>query len=88
MSATEDQIVEHCALTLQYLGIEAPLVVCKSAAGYYLGCVATEELCEKYPEKLEFPGEPLSRESQEYWGTEEEAQAALDSGNWIQRPNP
>ena len=88
MSATETATVEISALTMRWMQIEAPLAVCKSAAGYYLGCVATEELCEKYPEKLEFPGEPLSRDSQEYWSTEQEAIDALASGNWTQRPTP
>jgi hypothetical protein len=51
------------------------LEVCESAAGYYLG-TRNED------------GEPLSRQSVEYWHKRETAEAALLNGSWTQRPNP
>ena len=51
------------------------LEVCKSAAGYYLGTRDED-------------GEPLSRQSVEYWRKRDAAEAALLNGAWTQRPNP
>jgi hypothetical protein len=51
------------------------LQVCQSAAGYYIGTWCPEE-------------GPVSRESQEYYATRAEAQAALDQGTWLQRFHP
>jgi hypothetical protein len=48
------------------------VIVCKSAAGYYIGTL-TEE------------GWPNSRESVEYYHTREEAQKALDEESYTQR---
>lgn len=45
-----------------------PFKVLKSATGYYIGT---------------WDGEPYSRESQRYWNKREDAQKALDTGNWI-----
>lgn len=59
---------EHCSL-------ELPVMVLRSAAGFYIGC-ADDQLG------------PVSRESKEYWPTHERAQSALDNGNWSQRPQP
>jgi hypothetical protein len=59
-------------------GVSLPLEVLPSAAGYYLGT-------------LDHDGMPYSRESEEYWKTREEAEAALNSPSpqaWTQRPNP
>ena len=58
-------------LTWVYLGWFRPLEVCKSARGFYIG--ATDE------------GEPLARDSQEYWPTREEAEHAFLTGAWTQR---
>lgn len=55
-------------------GYKLPLVVCKSRAGYYVGT------------KLQ--GSPISRESVEYYQTAENAQAALTTNSWTQRPHP
>ncbi len=85
----QTKTIEISALTMQWLHVETPLAVCKSAAGYYLGAVVAEEMMKKYPDGDYLGvGEPLSRDSQEYWGTEQEAMDALASGNWIQRPTP
>lgn len=48
------------------------LQVCQSAAGYYVGTWCPEE-------------GPVSRESQEYYATRAEAQAALDQNTFTQR---
>jgi len=64
-------------------GNYSELQVLKSAAGYYIGTLYTN------PSYSEFPGliEPGSRDS-EYFATKEEAQAVLDSGNWVVRLLP
>lgn len=54
-------------------GYHLELQVLRSGAGWYLGT---------------FYEGPFSRESVEYWRTEEEARTALESGNWTQRENP
>lgn len=51
------------------LGLELPLQVLQSAAGFYLGTVDPM---------------PCTRES-EYWPTAEEARQALETGSWTQR---
>ena len=51
-----------------------PLEVCKSAAGFYLGTLSED-------------GAPFTRESIEYWRKREQAEAALTSGRWTQKPN-
>lgn len=53
---------------------DLPLEALKSAAGWYIGTRAS--------------GLPVSRESVEYFDTEQEARSALDSGAWTQRRNP
>ena len=53
-------------------GYILPLKVLKSNAGYYIGTVS------------EF-GEPISRESLEYFSSEDEANESLKSGHWTQR---
>lgn len=64
-------------LALEYCGLSLPVEVLQSARGYYLGTYSIEE-------------GPVSRESAEYWPTEEAAQKALDAGPdaWTQRDHP
>lgn len=62
-------------LAEEYCGLRIPLQVLKSAAGWYLGTFSLED-------------GPISRESQEYWPSEEEATFALKAGHWTQRLHP
>ena len=73
MNSTEKSIFGMLARAA--LGIERPLQVCRSAAGYYIGT-------------LDEGGLPESRESWEYFGTRRDAERALDSGAWTQRSSP
>lgn len=57
-------------LALAYAGQKLPLRVLHSGAGYYIGTLDEEG--------------PVSRESLEYFGTRNAAQAALESGLWTQ----
>jgi hypothetical protein len=57
------------------LGMDVPLVVLRSAAGYFIG--AEDE-----------DGSPLSRDSVEYYRAQEEATRALEEGSFTQRPHP
>ena len=50
-----------------------PLKICKSHRGFYIGTLNE--------------GMPYTRESQEYWGKEEQATAALQKGAWTQKQN-
>lgn len=63
---------------LQQEGQISELKVMKSAAGFYIGKSIME---------MGFPL-PYSRESQEYFPTEEEAQNALTSGQYTKRDYP
>jgi len=56
-------------------GYKLPLQVCKSAAGYYIGTIDTET-------------GPVSRESEEYWSTKEEADKAMQENTFTQRWQP
>jgi hypothetical protein len=59
---------------VQFSGISPdplPVQVLKSAAGYYLG--------------TEFEGQPVSRESVDYYRSAGAAKAALDEGTWTAR---
>lgn len=67
--------MEISLLTEAYLNRTVALQVYKSAAGFYLGALSEH-------------GEPLARDSEEYWGTRGEAEAALANGNWTQRQSP
>lgn len=49
-----------------------PLQVMESQAGFYIGRRDTD-------------GSPYSRESQEYWPTQKEAEEAFKQGAWTQR---
>jgi hypothetical protein len=59
-------------------GIISELKVMKSAAGFYIGRSITE---------MGFPM-PYSRDSQEYYPTEEEAQRALSGNTYTRRYHP
>lgn len=63
-------------LAFDVMGVRLPLEVLQSARGFYLGT---------YNESG-----PVSRESAEYWPTEEAARKALDTGPdaWTQRDHP
>lgn len=58
-------------LAYRDLGLQLPVTVLKSGAGYYLGTIDEEG--------------PVSRESAEYFITHNEAEQALLTGNWSQR---
>ena len=60
----------------QYADKEISIAVHWSGRGlYYLGAVDSL-------------GNPVARDSAEYWGTWNEAQAALDNHSWTQRMDP
>lgn len=52
-------------------GFQLPVQVMQSAAGFYLG---TKDF-----------GIPMTRESVEYWPTEQDAKDALEKGTWTQK---
>lgn len=62
-------------LAAKLLEEEHDQIVCKSGTGFYIG--ATDEET----------GEPVSRDSVEYWRTKEEAFEALKNRSWTQRVN-
>lgn len=62
-------------LAREFCNMKLPLKVLKSAAGYYIGTYSDEE-------------GPISRESMEYFGTKEQADNALQNGDWTQREAP
>lgn len=64
-------------------GSYTDLKVCKSAAGYYVGTMFEHNETSDTPDLIE----PGSRES-DYYATSQEAQEALDSQEWDQRPSP
>ena len=72
--ATTDIRAPHGKLALEFGGFRLPLTVLKSQRGYYLGT---------YDD-----GGPVSRESAEYWTTEDRAEDALAAGEWTQRDHP
>lgn len=55
-------------------GTHLPVTVMKSAAGFYLGTCNDDG--------------PVSRESEEYWKSENQAHAAMLGGGWTQREPP
>lgn len=59
-------------LAAKLLKEEHDQIVCESGAGFYIG--ATDET-----------GEPVARDSVEYWRTREEAIEALKDRSWTQR---
>lgn len=65
---------KRAVLASEYANKRLPLQVLRSNAGYYLGAADEEG--------------PVSRESLEYWPTEELATKAMASGDWTQRDQP
>lgn len=63
-------------LAREYGGVSLPLEIMQSAGGYYLGTSQD--------------GMPYTRESVEYWRTEDQARKALEGGEdaWTQRDHP
>lgn len=61
-------------LAKELCGVELPVTVLESRAGFYLG---TQD-----------KGIPVSRESEEYFADRKLAEAALKSGKFTQRMNP
>lgn len=61
-------------LAKRYSGLDLPVQVLRSGAGYYLGTIDEDG--------------PCSRESQEYFPNKESAEAALQTGRWTQRERP
>jgi hypothetical protein len=62
-------------LALTHMGQRLPLQVCRSTAGYYIGTIDVEQ-------------GPASRESVQYFQTNQEARDALVTGQWQQRFRP
>lgn len=58
-------------LAYRDLGLRLPVTVLRSGAGYYLGTFNEEG--------------PVSRESADYFKTQEEAEQALATDSWTQR---
>lgn len=77
--AYEREMLNHCLshrtsyLSAVLLEEEHALTVCQSGAGFYIGCNDAET------------GEPISRDSQDYYPTREAAQEALVNRTWTQR---
>ncbi|MDP2432289.1 MAG: hypothetical protein Q8O33_09670 [Pseudomonadota bacterium] len=63
----------------RYFGVDLPLEVLKSNAGFYIGTFNHEDGPE---------WGPCSRESEEYYKTESAAGIALAEGLWTQRLEP
>ena len=61
-------------LAKEICGVELPVTVLESQAGFYLGTAEGDV--------------PFSRESAEYFVTRNLAEAALESGKFTQRMNP
>lgn len=61
-------------LAMQCRGIKLPIQVLKSGCGYYIGTFDEQG--------------PCSRESVEYWPTQDQANNALVMNNWTQRDKP
>ncbi len=62
-------------LALEWCGERLPLQVLKSGAGFYIGTGAED-------------GEPVSRESRDYYKTFQLAADALQNGTWTQMEHP
>lgn len=61
-------------LAMKYGGLNLPIQVCESGAGFYIG--------------TKNDSSPFSRESVEYFGSEDEAVKAIKCGSWTQRQEP
>lgn len=66
--------MEYGNLAKRICGLALPLQVLESQAGFYIGTSDEEG--------------PCSRESVEYFPTEDEAFAALETGEWTQKSTP
>lgn len=71
-NSNSDASIGH--LAMKYGGLSLPIQVCESGAGFYLG--------------TENGSGPVSRESIEYFGSEDEAAKAIKCGTWTQRQEP
>ena len=71
---TATQKTSYGQLALEYTQKRLPLQVLRSNAGYYIGTADDEG--------------PCSRESCEYWPAQNQAEAALSSGEWTQKESP
>ncbi|QEA38662.1 hypothetical protein FGL86_05960 [Pistricoccus aurantiacus] len=71
-SSLKQTQVDAGQLAYRELGWVLPVEVLRSAAGFYLGTSNEDDF-------------PVSRESVEYFKTQEQAEQALNSGNWTQR---
>jgi len=71
-------------LAEKFLDVQLPLQVLGSKAGFYIGTFLELDLTLEVDEMPEFFG-PVSRESEEYFSSAEEAQHALDNGLWTQK---
>ena len=65
---------EFGQLAKEFGGLTLPLEILRSQAGWYIG--------------TRLRGAPYSRESAEYYSTGDEAERALNNGQWTQRPAP
>jgi len=66
----------------------SPLMVCQSGAGFYIGTYSIhwdQDWQDQFPESGGWFVEPYSRESYDYYATEQAAQAALDNESWCPR---
>jgi hypothetical protein len=72
---TKDHIMKIGKLALEYCGKALQIRVMRTAAGWYIGTANDD-------------GTPCSRESNEYFRSQDAAQDALDTGNWTQKINP
>jgi hypothetical protein len=68
------QDIPHGHLAFEGMGLRLPLTVMRSARGFYLGTFDNAG--------------PVSRESAEYWPTEDRAEDAMATGEWTQRDHP
>jgi hypothetical protein len=62
-------------LAQEYCGMDIPVKVLRSAAGYYIGTFDNSE-------------GPISRESVEYYPTYDATEQAMVDGTWTQRRHP
>ncbi len=62
------------SVALKELRVALRVEVLESNAGFYIGTVDSEG--------------PVSRESEEYWSTRDEAEQILNSGSWDRRSHP
>lgn len=77
-SSQEQRQIGHLANL--YCHAELPLQVLKTAAGFYIGTSVSDIESDLFG--------PVSRESEEYFPTEQAAQEALRSGRWTQKRYP